>query len=110
MDKPPIHEPEQGDPALGIGLQALHEIAHEAEAPAAPVLAAERRHLAAVLVGHEKTGLIEGWVAGPDHTVEHIQVAAPWHPRSGVQRFVETAERGEHTCAETHVRAGSEAP
>ncbi len=110
MDEPPVHEPEQVDPALGIGLQALHEVAHEAEAPAAAVLAAERRHLAAVLVEHEEARLVDERVAGPDHAVEHIQVAAARHPRAGVQRFVETAERGEHARAEAHVRAGAEVP
>src|SRR5262245_58475889 len=108
MDEPPLHEPEEVHAALGIGLQALHQVAHEPESPAAAVLTAERVHLAAVLVKHEEAWLVDERIARTNHAIEHVEVPPAGHPRAGVERLVEAAERGEGACAVAHVRAGAE--
>jgi hypothetical protein len=88
-DEPPGDQTGQVYAALRVGLDALRNVAHEAIPPAAPVLEAQRLHLAAMLVKDQKAWLVNEGVPGPDDPIEHVEVATAGKRGASVQRLVE---------------------
>src|SRR5215212_1838840 len=108
MVEPPQDQPRHVDAPFGIGPEALGQVAHEPEAPAAAVLPSERVHVAPVLVEGDKPGLVDQRVAGSDNAIEDVEIASAWDIGAGVECLVESPEGVEHARAERHVRARAE--
>ena len=104
---PPPHQPAELRTSCRIGAPRLGHERHEAEAPG-PVLAAKRLERVAMLVAHRHGGDVDERMAGAQHAVEDVEVAAPGQRRAGVERRIEAAERQQHVPAKGHVAARAE--
>ena len=76
IGEPPKDETDQINPPLRIVFQALGDVTHEAEPPAAPVLDKQRPHVATMLVENEKLRFVDKKMAGTNDAVENVKVAA----------------------------------
>src|SRR5262245_14870533 len=91
VDEPPVDETDQVHPPLRIVFEALGDVTHEAEPPAAPVLEAQALHFAAMLVEDEKSGLVDEDIARPDDPVEDVKIAPAGNSDASVQCLIEAS-------------------
>jgi hypothetical protein len=107
----PAPQPERDAPqhlAAGAGLQqALGDERREAGA-VAEHLAQQRLAVGAVVVPHQRGGLVDQRATGPEHADEDVEVLTAAGARSGAERLVEAPELDQQRAVEGQVRPGAE--